>query len=236
MDIRSGAQRIQAAMDEVSVIMARQHKDPALRSACRAIKRYQSARFMDSYHDLLSSSDYGPACKFFLSEIYGDRDFSQRDHEFSRIAGAIERIFPRSILEIAVDLAELHAETERLDAEMATFVLRTTLEKGTPQVSLEAYTQAWNGTAAYGDRRKQLNMVLHLGRRLNRVTRIPGVRISLRAMRIPARAAQLTALQDFLERGLDTFCDLSRIPSGVDLFLQSIEAREHRWMASLTRE
>ncbi len=216
--------------------MAKQHKDPALRSACRAIKRYQSARFENTYHDLLSTSNFGPACGFFLSEIYGDRDFSQRDNEFSRIAGAIERIFPQSIVEIAVDLAELHAETERFDAEMATFVLRTTPVKATPEVSLATYTDAWNGTAACGDRLKQLNMVLHLGRRLNRVTRIPGVRLSLKAMRIPARAAKLTALQDFLERGLDTFCNLSRIPRGVDLFLQAIEAREHRWMASLIRE
>jgi hypothetical protein len=55
------------------------------------------------------------------------------------------------------------------------------------------------------------------------------LRHSLRAMRIPARAAGLAALQTFLESGFDTFRGLR----GADEFLAQIVKREHSLAASL---
>jgi hypothetical protein len=55
------------------------------------------------------------------------------------------------------------------------------------------------------------------------------LRHSLRAMRIPARAAGLAALQTFLESGFDTFRGLR----GADEFLAQIVKRERSLAASL---
>ena len=47
-----------------------------------------------------------------------------------------------------------------------------------------------------------------MGEELQRLTRLKGLRMALRMMRSPARAAGLSALQDFLEAGFDAFATL----------------------------
>jgi hypothetical protein len=71
--------------------------------------------------------------------------------------------------------------------------------------------------------------MLGVGRALDVYTRKPLLRHSLRAMRVPARAAGMSALQAFLERGFDTF----RALHGADEFLTQIAQRERALAASL---
>jgi len=90
-----------------------------LQAANRAVKRLQARRFAGTYADLLESSEYSGAARFFLDELYSDKDYSLRDAQFSRIAGALQTFFPEQVVATAVALAELHALTEELDQEMA---------------------------------------------------------------------------------------------------------------------
>jgi len=48
---------------------------------------------------------YGPAAHFFLEELYGPRDFADRDTQFARVVPALVRLFPREIVATVAILA-----------------------------------------------------------------------------------------------------------------------------------
>jgi len=198
-----------------------------------AIKRLQAQRFRATYADLLASSSHGPAARFFLEELYGDRDFSERDAQFGQIAGAIEKLFPEAVGELAVDLAETHSLTESLDHGMAE---RWPSRKGNQSSQIRAdrdaaslsrdYVLAWRAVGERALRLRQLAVVMHMGTELQSLTRKRSLRMALRMMRAPAQAAGLGDLQQFLERGFDAFAQMHD-PSG---FLQCIQERESTWI------
>ncbi len=196
-----------------------------LQSAVDDIKRLQAHRFRATYSDLLGQTRYAPATRFFLDELYGVHDFVQRDAQFSRIAGALERLFPEAVAQLAVDLAETHALTEVLDQQLATHWL--TLDDALPTAT--RYILSWRLTDSRVDRDRQLSVVQHMGLELQRLTRMKTLRLGLRMMRNPARAAGLDALQHFLESGFDAFSALGDARA----FLDTIQERESRWIAAL---
>jgi len=72
-------------------------------------------------------------------------------------------------------------------------------------------------------------LMLAVGTALDKYTRNPLLRHSLRLMRSPAKAAGLGALQQFLETGFDTF----RAMGGAQEFLHTIAQRERALAALL---
>lgn len=233
MNNHKGADQIHRTFHEIALLRSASESHPSRTATLRAVRAYQSKRFQETYHDLLASVAYGPACNFFLAEIYGDQDFSQRDREFERIAKSIERMFPKNILEVAVDLAELHALTELLDTRMAEAIESLGYMPGQVQLDDATYAVAWRMSGLSAHRTQQLKMVLDLGKRLQRITTLRGIRMTLRAMRLPARAAKLSALQGFLEKGFETFSELAQLKGRTDLFLKTIQEREETWIRSL---
>lgn len=218
----SPADRIRAHLAHVAALRA-QASTPELARAVSAIKALQARRFAASYTDYLADARHAPAARFFLEELYGDHDFRERDAQFGRIAGAIERLFPAQVAALAVDMAEIHALTETLDHTLAGHWLAT---RGTPA---QRYVTAWRLTGQRDARERQLAVVLHMGRELQRLTRLKGLRTTLRLMRGPARAAGLGALQDFLETGFDAFAAMG----DASAFLQGVADRESRGIALL---
>lgn len=194
-------------------------------AAVHAVKRLQARRFRATYDDLSRSARTQPAVRFFLDELYGEHDFSRRDEQFGRIAGAIERLFPAAVGQLAVDLAEMHALTETLDHALASHWLVLPANIG----SAERYVFAWRRCGARGQRERQLAVVQHMGVELQRLTRMRSLRLGLRMMRKPAEAAGLEALQHFLESGFDAFTALGDASE----FLQTIAQREARWIETL---
>lgn len=207
--------------------LIRQHLETvaALRAqpsaALPTIKRLQAQRFEATYADLLDTPRYLPATRFFLDELYGDHDFAQRDAQFGRIAGAIERLFPPAVAQLAVDMAELHALTEGLDADMARHW--GGLTEATPAAR---YVAAWRLTGQRSQREQQLRVVLHMGRELQQLTGKKSLRLALRMMRGPAQAAGLGSLQGFLEAGFEAFGHMG----GTADFLNTIATRERAWI------
>jgi hypothetical protein len=88
-----GAGEIRSAMAKVAELRTREAAQPGLRDAVRAVKELQSRRFAGTYAALLAGGPYAAPARFFLEELYSDRDFSARDAQFARIAGAIDRFF-----------------------------------------------------------------------------------------------------------------------------------------------
>ncbi len=221
------AQTIREAVAEVERLRAESRAAPAIGLAVTRIKDLQARRFAGTYADLLASSAYGAATRFFLEELYSARDYAERDGQFARIAGAVETLFPRDVAETAASLARLHALTEFLDHAMA-----RALPSGDAE-ELPAYVHAWKAVGGREQREQQLQALLGLGAEMSRLTRLPGLRMMLRMMRKPASAAGLSALQRFLESGFDTFAAVSRQPRGAERFLATIAEREQRLMELL---
>ncbi|HYW56284.1 MAG TPA: hypothetical protein VE934_04950 [Polaromonas sp.] len=218
------AQRIRDAMQAVSLLRQIRASSPQLDAACLDVKRFQAQRFRATYADLLHSPRYQGAAHFFLSELYGDHDYAQRDQQFARIANTIARLFPAAVVETAASLAEVHALTERLDDLVARQWLMS------PHLDLSArYISCWRAVGDRSARAQQLQVVLHLGQQLDRLTKTRGLRMLLRMMRAPAQAGGLSALQNFLEAGFDAFAEMR----GASQFLSLIESRESIWIASL---
>jgi hypothetical protein len=189
--------------------------EPVLGRKAAELKRYQQSRFARTHSDLLTHPRFGLAANFFLADLYGPQDFTQRDAQFARIVPALVRMFPKDIVATVESLAALHALSERLDSMMAGH-----LDGSTP--SRASYVAAWQATGEPASRTRQIDMVLEVGRALDRHTRSRLLRASLKAMRGPARAAGMGALQGFLESGFDAFAAMG----GAGEFLSMVGERE----------
>ena len=222
------AETIRNAVATVGLLRVQTAASPDLSEAVRQIKLFQARRFRATYADLLSSNDYGPATQFFLEELYSDRDYVKRDAQFAKIAGALQTLFPKQVVQTAVTLAQLHRLTEELDHQMGLAVL-----SGTCADPASSYRQAWGTVGRRNDRDLQLKTVLSVGLELERLTRAPGLRMMLKMMRRPAHAAGLGALQSFLEAGFDTFAAMSGKKELVANFLAVIEERERKLIHAL---
>lgn len=194
---------------------------PELALALDEVKHFQARRFAGTYFDLLDSGQYQPAARFFLEELYSERDYAERDAQFARIASALERLFPRQVVQTAVSLAQLHELTEELDLAMAR------QWQGSARVAESArYVAAWRAVGRRDDRNTQLARVLEVGHELDRLTRTRGLRSMLRMMRGAANLAGLGSLQRFLEAGFDTFAAMARQGDAASFFLNTVQARE----------
>lgn len=213
------SQTILSHLHGVAAERAKRHGAPALHAAVAAVKAYQQQRFSHTYADLLASPRYRGATRFFLDELYGPRDFTERDEQFARVVPALMRLFPQAIVDTVATLAELHALSEALDSATA---LHLSAHDAAPTLDAAAYLAAWQAAGRAIDRERQITLLVDVGRSLDRITRNPLLRQSLRLMRPAARAAGLGDLQTFLESGFDTF----KAMRGAGEFLETVEARE----------
>lgn len=214
----STASEILKQLARVEALRTACQRDHAMSAVVKAVKTFQHTRFSRTYQDLLSSPRYRLAATFFLEELYGPKDFSDRDAQFARIVPALVRLFQAEIVRTVGALAELHALSEELDWDMATHLV------GSEQVSGELYCRAWQRVGRAGDRGRQIDLMTTVGQALARFTKNPLLRHSLRLMRQPARASGLGALQRFLEAGFDTFASMPEPGTFLDL----IAERERR--------
>lgn len=217
------SRQILANLDTVAAERRARATDGDLQRAVQAIKTYQHGRFRRTYADLMAGGRYVHAAEFFLNDLYGPEDFTQRDDQFARVVPAIGHLFPHEILVTVLALSELHALSERLDSAMGR------AHGSAVAVSDGSYAAAWRQVGQPAERERQIVLMLDVGRALDRYTRSALLRHSLRLMRGPAHAAGLGALQGFLERGFDTFREMR----GAEDFLALIAQRERELAARL---
>ncbi|HVZ44100.1 MAG TPA: hypothetical protein VHA82_09830 [Ramlibacter sp.] len=224
------AQKIRQAVADVSLLRKSCSADAALHDGVKAVKRTQGSRFAGTYRDLLAGGPFAAPTRFFLEELYGDADYTERDAQFARIAGAMEKFFPADVTDTAVALARLHALTEDLDFRMGQAWVGADFAAMPPA---QRYVAAWRRVGRRADREAQLQVVLGIGNEMARLTRLPGLRLMLKMMRGPAAAAGMGSLQRFLETGFDTFSSMAQRPGGAETFLSIVRERETKLIAML---
>ena len=194
---------------------ARRAADPGLDARVQAVKTYQQRRFARTYADLLATPRYEAATRFFLHELYGPDDYRQRDAQFARVIPTLTRLFPDEVVDTVARLARLHALSERLDTRMAEHLMSA-------DVTAQEYAIAWRACGDPAARQQQIELTMAVGESLDKLTRKPLLRQSLRLMRGPAQMAGLGTLQAFLETGFDTF----KAMRGAGEFLSTVRQRE----------
>ena len=221
------AQEIREALAEVAQLRQAANGPGALAQAVLAVKQLQAQRFAGTYPDLLANPLFTPSVQFFLEELYSAKDYSSRDAQFARIAGAVERTFPASVVSTVLALAKLHRQTETLDLAMAQHWQQSSNLSHTAR-SLAA----WRAVGQRPARHWQLATALEIGLALGQLTRKSGLRMMLKMMRKPAELAGLGSLQSFLESGCDHFSGMAK-RGAVTTFLDTIRTRESAWIGQL---
>ena len=219
------SERLLRAAAEVASLRAGIAADARLRGWSQALKHWQSARLAATHADLLAEPRHREAARFFLDDLYGAKDFSQRDAELGHVIPVLVRTLPESALATLADAVELDALSERLDEAMAR-LLREDDEAGIDEA---AYARAYRACAPMADREHQLDLVLAIGRSLDRLVRMPLLGALLSAMAGPARLAGVPTMHDFLLRGFRAFKGIG----GASAFLARIDARERDLLHAL---
>lgn len=196
-------------------------RDPALRAARVALKRYQSERLARTHADLLAAPDSRAAALFFLDELYGSQGLNQRDADLERIIPTMQRLLPLRALQTVTEAIVLDALSERLDTAMARLL--------GPAVSEAGYADAYRHASPRAERERQLELVEALGLSLAELVRVPFLSATLSMMRGPARLAGLGGLQQFLEQGFSAFKRMKQ-PA---VFVDTIVRRERAALANL---
>jgi len=202
------------ALGRVIAMRARLQRDADLKGRWLAVKRWQSDRLARTYADLLASTRYRESCEFFLEELYGARDFEQRDQEIQRVVPKLARMLPARAIETLLLAVELDELAESLDEGVA--------RRMRLPLTAAGYADAYVEVGGKAERERQIKLVSEIGRALDRLARIPMLAPMLGMMKGPAEAWGYSHLHHFLYRGFHAFAAMG----GADEFLETIRRRE----------
>ena len=184
------------------------------------LRRWQVERLQVSFDRFLRDPKRRPAAEFFLSDLYGDRDFTRRDADIARVLPMMQRLLPRALLDTVTDAIELGALTHALDLRLAEALQR--LAPARRRLDEALYARAYREVGLPRLRDHQIDLIARVGRGLGYALRSAGVSTLLTLSRGPAKLAGFGELQEFLERGFAAYATVGDI----DGFIAEIEADE----------
>jgi hypothetical protein len=152
--------------------------DPRNRSpALSVLRAWQAARLERSFADVLADPAMAPAGRFFLSDLYGDRDYSARDRDVDRIMPVMVHLLPESLLVAARDAIELHALSHAFDLRLVEAMRRRRYQR----LDVRRYAEIYRDAGFPRLRRRQIRLVVAVGQSLDAAVRRHGVYRLLRA-------------------------------------------------------
>lgn len=183
-----------------------------------ALQMSQSSRLRRDYHDLAAIPQYHEVGEFFFTEIYGPRDFSERDSGARRLQQFLHLV-PGVMAEDVEHVLGLLELTNRLDNELAQILLDQAVGLNWSEAAYEACYRQQNN---YAERRTQLKLIDNSLRNVFRLSRIAILGTALRRSRLVARLAGIESIHQFLLRGYDAL----RPVHDIELFATTIYERE----------
>ncbi len=216
----SGADLLAREIERVRGMAASHSEDPQIYRAMDLLRNWQAERLARTYADLLASERFRPAAEFFLSDLYGAKDFTGRDQAVVRAYPIMVKTLPDSALHTIALAAEVHVLTAELDRKMWKVLTGALGVKD--RITEARYLEAFRRCDNRKERLRQLELTRRVGEDLARIVAKPGIYHVLKLARRPARLAGFGELQDFLERGFTAF----RHMGGAAEFLKTIVGRE----------
>lgn len=190
------------------------------------LQHWQCERLLVTHEDLAQQTRYQKAMAFFVDELYGPKDFSQRDADLVRVIPKLAKVLPDKAMNAMDDALSLNALSFDLDMAMAQY-----LQSHFPKepINRDNYALAYRNVGRMKDRAHQIDIISHLGDQLSDVIKIRGIGMLISLSRRPAKLAGLLALHEFLERGFNAFKALGDVQG----FIQPVLVREKAIMQSL---
>ncbi len=222
MDHSAFLERMQAHFQQALEYRHTPGADPLRLERRISLRRWQAARLMQTYADLIKQPRFQKATVFFFSDLYGAGDSSIRDAQLSRALPTMIKLMPAKTLEPLALALEVDALSERLDAALADELF----PKSSTSAAIDppSYATAYRTSANRAERVHQIDLLVDVGLALDRIASSPLVVAAVTMMRAPAKKAGFDALQSFLDRGLTAF----RAMHGAADFLDTIRSREMR--------
>lgn len=197
-------------------------KQKGLSGAIAKVQQWQCKRLLASHDDLWQQKRFKPAMQFFIDELYGPKDFSQRDEDIARVVPKMANILPEKALMSVESALHLNALSYQLDIDVTDHL-------GDAQLNRESYAIAYKACDNQEERTLQISYIQTLGEDLADVIDIRGISALLMLSRKPAQMAGLLSLHEFLEAGYKAFKKLGN----VNEFIVPIVTREKQIMQQL---
>jgi hypothetical protein len=194
--------------------------DAELAPKLQVLAAWQAQRLARTYADLRETPRYRPATEFFLSDLYGGKDFTQRDRDVERLYPVVVRVLSEHAVETIALAMELNVMSHELDQRLVEALPARGGQIG--RITEASYCQAYRRCDNYAERRHQIALIRRIGEELDAVVAKPMLYTALKLGRKPAQLAGLDELQGFLERGFRAYRDMG----GAKEFLDTIESRE----------
>lgn len=215
---RKAAKRFVEEIRAANALHVQYLGDTALMQDYERFANWQLHHLLPFFADLYEQEGYADAIRFTMNDLAGV-GISRRDRDLERAAPAITRMLPLRALETLAVAAEANARVLKINiAIWQALRQRTTMPD--PIAEIE-YCIACRKASDLTELTELVKIICGLGRSLKSLVKVPMIGMTLRAMRVPARAAGFAALHDFLENGYLTF---RNIPD-IDHFLVEIERR-----------
>ncbi|NTW97263.1 MAG: hypothetical protein HGB28_01785 [Oscillochloris sp.] len=182
------------------------------------LRMWQSQRLAQTYADLLADPQTGPALRFFLSDLYAPRDFSQRDHDVERIYAFVSQVLPAQTLQVLTAIIALNRLTVALDYDLCRVLVD---QLGVSDTITPAYYAEGYRICANADvRADQIDRIATVLARVGAGAHLPVIRVALFLARIPAQRAGWGELYDLLSRGYAAFRQLRDVSTFVGIITQ----------------
>jgi hypothetical protein len=188
----------------------------------RELQTWQTKRLLVTHDDLWNSKRFKPAMQFFIDEIYGPKDFSQRDIELARVLPNMAKVLPDKGLKSLQAALRLNRLSLELDIALVQ-------ELDNKEINRSNYFTCYRQSSNQSKREEQIKLLEDLGLDLAQVVKITGISAILMLSRKPAKVAGVESLHGFLEKGFNSFKKLGEVHD----FIDPIINRERELMNSL---
>jgi hypothetical protein len=193
------------------------------------LRAWQSTRLAGTYSDLLADRQYGPACRFFLTDLYSPQEFSKRDADIRKAFDLLRKTLPEMMVRGLLKAIELQELSAALDDQLVEVMSN---RMGiTDSFTRTQYEKAYRACDNYADRVHQIDLIVEAGRILQSAHRIPFTGSTLRLSRLPVRLLGWGELHEFLQRGYDASAPLRNY----DVFLDTVKTREREILDRIYR-
>ena len=229
---QSAAERFRALIDETRRLTRHEVSDGAIASDHALLAQWQVDRLAVTYSDYHATRRYKAALDFFLTDIYGPSDFSQRDNDIERVYPIMVKMLSATAIESLAQALELHTLSMSLDRQLIdvlTGQLGLVVADGTDALTPQAYAEAYRICDNYADRERQIGLAIEAASTLEAAVEKKMIYFTVKVARGPAKAAGFGELQSFLERGLAAFKKMK----GSHRFLEALAAREKHVLDAL---
>jgi hypothetical protein len=193
-----------------------------LMTTIRAVQAWQCKRLLASHQHMYQQKRFRPAVEFFINELYGPNDFSQRDQDIARIVPKMSAFLPQKALQSLASALHLNTLSFELDFDLAKQLVDS-------EINRDTYAKAYVSCDNLAIRQQQIDYIRTLGNDLADVVKMKGISSLLFISRKPAKIAGVLALHEFLEKGFKSFKNLGN----VDDFITPVMNKEHQIMQQL---